>query len=914
MNKSESGSFTLQTIFSTMGGLAFIMLFMNLTHYITATNALHQATQAVMRCLTPTDPLCASYSAPSSSVPLDWFGYDPSLITQKQEFTIDRYDYSAKMVRDVWSGSYDTYEIRQMNPVVSSPILRARVFEVPLNRYITNPEVTTDIKKAIRETETLTYVVPFANGSGAIFPAFDRDEEELSKNEAASRYWDASGSLTKYQFQFSELPFTDSTLRINSGDAGRFETAWTKVPELVENLGCLPGSTPSCDSIYSQVSRDRRAAASHSWQSHARLAIKAFSNVSAVRGDPSVKWGLLPVGEGLILQYSSSETGPVEGHYDLGGRNTEAVNDSRPFHLVLRGSSGSHGAGSDPSPPEDAYHEDLHVERGKFFRIVARFSASSGDIQVTPRVFYYLDSYQPAPKSNYTDLTVDCTGSAPLKPDGSIDQAHCPPESQCPFEKKADRYGVKYSYTDLHCFKTLPLVAGTPTCEESDQTYEPPYLEQSLFFAFCDPTRSPTTEDVEIPADRISCGDPAPVSNEISVSTTSVCSGPHPDVLPFTCSNLETFREDGNYGTATSCAGLDTKLSELNAAISTVRDEYKKLIGQLTDLSMASFSSAGAVESSPASWTKSWTPTDGAGAVIRDTSKLVTDAVEVQTKPNVYERKDKSWKPSISHYDFPSVDGLGTPPLIEVAKTFQVKNRLGSEDVEITEPKTFREKPTPQIYWGQDIEADFDRDCTWERECKAAFDRSASEEEALRKLAAEQIPEARDMSLTFSYLPPIKRDTVPISALEAPNLSACTPVRPECQSEVKPEALVSLGQFPSLTRRPSVCEGEDPRYLACFSRLPEGTTLPSDAPVRENKVELALKAGNDELKRLLPHARFACSESSCAVVDLDTATDTNSARVQVSYNMPLSTPLNSILGTDFITLRQSSSESWEIAR
>lgn len=118
---SEKGaSGILPLMFSTMGGMVFLLSFYNLTQFTAARSAADQAARRAARCLSTTDPDSACRVINNTSerdTPATWFGY-PSIdgpgLTQ-----VELFQYSGDITADVYGANYSSYEILTGRPVVN---------------------------------------------------------------------------------------------------------------------------------------------------------------------------------------------------------------------------------------------------------------------------------------------------------------------------------------------------------------------------------------------------------------------------------------------------------------------------------------------------------------------------------------------------------------------------------------------------------------------------------------------------------------------------------------------------------------------------------------------------------------------------------------------------------------------------
>ena len=84
------------------------------------------------------------------------------------------------------------------------------------------------------------------------------------------------------------------------------------------------------------------------------------------------------------------------------------------------------------------------------------------------------------------------------------------------------------------------------------------------------------------------------------------------------------------------------------------------------------------------------------------------------------------------------------------------------------------------------------------------------------------------------------------------------------------------------------------------------------APVQYDS-ELAKQIGQAELARMLPETSFNCEASGCARVGID-LTNGSAAEVSASYNLPITFPVNLLIGSDYVKIVHSAREQLEMPR
>ena len=130
----SNGSATLQFIFSSGAGVLFVLLLADLSSYLRASSATHQALVATMRCITPTDADCLSGEAlpgvnPAANLEADWFGFANTPETAVA--TLQEVTYSPIVEEFRWENTFNIFSVPD-NSVTAS----FQTVEIPVRRYV----------------------------------------------------------------------------------------------------------------------------------------------------------------------------------------------------------------------------------------------------------------------------------------------------------------------------------------------------------------------------------------------------------------------------------------------------------------------------------------------------------------------------------------------------------------------------------------------------------------------------------------------------------------------------------------------------------------------------------------------------------------------------------------------------------
>ena len=205
-----------------------------------------------------------------------------------------------------------------------------------------------------------------------------------------------------------------------------------------------------------------------------------------------------------------------------------------------------------------------------------------------------------------------------------------------------------------------------------------------------------------------------------------------------------------------------------------------------------------------------------------------------------------------------------------------------------------------------------------ERECAGPH---LSLEAWLRKQAATVLPIAGDPRYEFHFREDAdphfsvigsfdSEESIPKDILGR-RASACQTARVACRRDpkkrVKPQYLGVYSEMPEVCR-PPLAEQYD-----CFSRPLRDEA--EDGFWTDSRLSLARGIALSEVKRILPTARL-CSEvtePTCLKIAIEIINN-KTAEIEISYKLPLSPPLSTLLSRDSLLLKTEKAEILEVAQ
>ncbi len=934
---TQNGSLSLSFIASISSGLFFTLLFLNLGRYIVVENALEQATEKVARCITPTDPKCINYSAPSTNASYDWYLNSKSIT---ETSWINRYNYSASITKQNWELNYPTYEIHK----VKHPLISWNEWKVPektfypyLNAHeYRNLIINANIK--IPGERTNEKFVPMAEPN---FPEFDPVyEREMRDRNIAS--WHTRALNTRADARYGsyniDLPMQPavefSSRLIKKNSAEEFITDYFEVPELGNEFNdaiCSFSNGGNCDLSYASGNN-------RNIFNYVSIAIKAFATVISSKNNsktPTIKWagapgtknGVSPDGWGLaidilskaeyqnwkqkkaqaIANNQSLPPAPSGRRECLGGRDWEDVTSTKnfkSFHLVLRGaikrkaSNNALDIDRDPACPNgDVEHWNLFTERGGAYRIVGWLTAKSGDISSNVRFEHYIDSYKKISGAYKEPQYINCQGTIKLKPNLSI--------GTCPYKEVCTQ--VPTNHQLLSCSTQQKTEAICLTTEQASSDSFAFFIGEASCGNYtkavvCNDSWKPNypancdLNNIQAYPNRISCGWKENPNQKSLVQLGSI-----PNSCPLAtkvnqtqdCANNISeviFKSDNNYGIPATCPQainisnyLSKKTKEINS-----RQPSSSIIFPESNID---FSWTKAEEFIPAKWEANLYPFDNNNNLLSG-ADVIRTIEQTKVSPNlIYKHQDKNWKPDYSNFN------LAPEHLSYLQNQNLLKLNLKSEeDVEINNIYPFQKKPEFEIPNFLATKENL-LSCTGVEE---------SIEKRLRYYASQSFPILTNEDIF------LKTDFSFVDTTAAKSLG-------NCESKNNFELNLPQCSKTSYTETTNV-SCNNPSYLGRFDALnypagPESCLsadcfrINSDLTFVEQKInfdidQLAAAAnGYKEVERMLSGSKRNCKDMDCSEIAIENKDD--QITISANYHMPLNFPLNTFLGKNEILIEKT---------
>jgi hypothetical protein len=883
------------------------MLFHNLVQYISFSTAVEQASIAVSRCLTPTDPECVQYLPAASSAPTQqWYGYDAnSLDNSNIDIFATRFNYSASMNARVYLADYDTFMIRKITPQVAwnEVTVPQQTFSLALNRW-ENVYGTLNIPPS---TIQVNYYRPIVE------PVFPTNFTQDTTRDPASwaQFTSANGNVQP----FSELQAIDV-----SQPAQGFRTFITPrvVVPILPNLTDMP--SPGCllaDGHTECSSSDNANFISGQWQNYARLAIKPMALAIRRANNNSIRWdqGSFGSGAGIYVNvYNPSNV--LIYTYCLGGRDEETISGNTWFNMWLRGTTGSNGGSSvtrcgvNPFSTKDNDYSNILIPRGSSFEIVGYLTVRNIDLaQVLFQ--YYFDQYTPATRSESfaalrcSDVLLSAKQNRPLCETANLSKCTGLQPGQLLATALPGCNGKNY----LNYWTETKRL---PTCSDlNGDSFAHADSMLSVSVNICDKSFSPS---LIAPKGRLACG---AVTKTISSSQAiSIAGVPNGSCALASSNTTKTFSCTKDYVSGSipadpkDCAGFE---SNYLAIINSTKDYNAKLpegVARLSNTPSLAWAAPLTDE-----FKFSWTNLNDDGTVITNPQAILkrTSKLPEQDKIVRFQQVNGKWN-SANPNDF--VDSIirqsgqtsnqsGWRDYLQNISNFVRVNKINETTIVFSDDYPFKE-PTFELYFGQngvENNFDFNFDCSADTTCSKDFVKYDSLEQALRAHASKKVPEALDKNFAFNF------SATPVEIvrykLEDSNLNSllsnnsCVPTRTVCTNKtLNHNTLVDLGVSDV---KPSGCD--DGSYFGCYSVKQEFLT--AEAPL-EFKIdeELARSVGYGELQRIVRNIKADCDsndEAGCAKISIENI-DGENAIVAVNLNMPLSFPLDSFFGRKTLSL------------
>ena len=706
-----------------------------------------------------------------------------------------------------------------------------------------------------------------------------------------------------------------------------FESRIISVPTLDSNLNNNV-IVQNCSDILNGVGSSSQD--SNSCKNNAYLAIKAFARVRSTSGTTELKWGDGAGIHGLKVEIwnpdSNTSSSPDTTRL-LGGQDSiQADTSLQWYNLWLRGAHNSHGGNTSGETSGDTSrntsgaasntHNNIEVPRGGHFKITAfikNFGPQPADVDI--RIMAYLNELtkQEQPPTLVTCAPQDYTGY-------NQQQATCLPESCTPINC-SQSYCASNS-TFINAINSTQITASlsscqaeqtgaSHTCTESEQTT--PGSSQVVFSstqAVCSDQWKPDFSGQTV------CSWQVNNSNSIKVGSANNCPLATPKTITASCDT--PFVVNGTKANDTNCINLASEINLIRTTTQEINNTQQAsaprfganpvsdLTSELTNISENTF----------------WTSQDPQGGALPIDKKTDTHQIEhsANSSNNYFVRKDgTSNSPSLSEaINLVQNSNLqiqhNWDAFIANASSLINTSKSGQEAFKIEDTYPFDSQETEEIYYGQtDATAgwDFQIDCNLDSECEneslTTFDNS---ELMLRSFASATTPQAANQDFVFNSHAELIgfKQIGQFPVTNPPQFQACYPTRVVC-SEIKSEndTITFLGRT---NTKPELCSN----YSECFAQIPTDIDLGISENEEIINTELAKQAGLVEIRRLsaLAYTSESCAvdEANCMEINIDTSTG-EKALVEVSYNMPISFPLSTILQKNSIKLSYTKEETIE---
>lgn len=926
---SASGSSSLLTLLSVGGGFLFTFVFFDFVRFIGSTGAVEQSARAAARCVTPTDPECATLQSANNSVGFDWYGVTQGT-PQTSETFVDRYQYTAWMQQQPWTLSYSTYEVKSRLPVAELKTLSIPVkeFEAPLNSHLQGLS-TIQIPAG-----TLTqYYRPLTEPN---FPSNFNDDD----------YWGAVRVNIENRINFENergnpQPFRQTNWvgpkGIAPGGSEEFVTGFINIPELPDaaERDCRNSKGKEC-------SAQPNAGGSYQEEEWKRYAYVAFVPMSQVTisgaGSISLAWRNREQQDrpGIWLQ-TRSRTGDLSERICLGGRREGSLSGGTHWYNdYMRGVSGASDGASTQCASNN--FSNLRVERGGAFRIGGSLGRADSNLNadVTGRMkfLYWFDDYELFSEFQEKQ-TVTCK-DVPFS--SSLNRPLCDRVNellQCPGIKKGHVINKALCASSKWSGK-FPPTRFEPVCTETAHTYPVTALQRQLTTIktaptpVCSTSWRPGPEHYSLDSFSTICGDWLAVDSRhqplevFGAAENCPLASARTKTVPCSTSVALSLAP-----TEKHCPEVVTAIETLNSNASTqsLSDSLGLFSAEQTSFLATHFTTdfktfweprwnLSAQERALASTDCTLPQAERAESVICKSTNTITNLPEHPILLSANSSNDairNKLSQNLRSYFAPSHHS-GTLALnSETLEDMDLNPAGASTPLYIHGVYPFLDTPTVEIpYWGGELLADYDSDCSFETTCQADFIEHTSEEAALRHYASSAQSEAVDNSLSFNYTKTYA-DTISLQSAPIQEISSCTPFKTLCSGSATQGTLVHLGTTPTndVAHSPTACSSGS--YSHCFTTPKYEELEQSPYSVNINH-SLAESIGHETLRQLLPVDGLNCSDAlspRCATVRVDTS-DERTAKVSVHYAMPLSFPLNKLVGSDVVIVQHEKQELLEL--
>lgn len=898
MRRSNSFGFSaLALIGSVLVGSALSLGYVNLSHYLIAQSALEQSTRVAVRCISPTNGDCSSLVQPV--VQPKW-KYLASVLSPSGDVYSQEYAYSARMFRQRYIAETPYYAV----PQELAPKVRISTFNLPTARYREIQSYkNVDLVFQYQAEEAHFFAEPLANPFPVFDQSFETEHENFSFNRKIS---DANRSQREllegfqvvYTAPFSETISGNESERLNSDFIRQINLGPAPFIQLSSLLngenqteGCASGKICSVRSLAGGTGVSR----ADEYKDFRYLAF--YLEVEIKSHTPNASLGIKGEGgrSGLNIDISDSRS---DSRICLGGRDLTKLNslNGNFFNLWLRGAAGSNGGFNnsfDQQCSGDYRHSNIRVNKNGQFRpeIGLVLGGQRGDRvsgRVTLRAF--VDRYRT--QTLHQRITKNCA-PVPLKR-GIVVAELAPSPKACGLvgdEKNITRKIVSFREQVIGCLAnsedltSIPLATKLPAqIIESDSFASRNIIPNEVTLAKCQLDGAPM-----IPS---ACGwsfvDGSDGMTEVGNLINGSC--PRAEIKeelvycstdrPVSSCNVDSLKIE-------SCPSIKAKTEQLRVS------------GEISGLPIGASSQyrAELVRGSqiePKTSCNQEKSTDG---------QLECGILQKKTllsSPQLV-RKDLSWRPTdIGHYEV-----SGNEPVCEQIRSGQVAIASSTKEVIPISGFPFDEKSS--------LEVSNHKPALINGKIQCGLDSSTPLplEETLREYAAlSGYSDARDSQIDFQY------EARPLGSIRLiSSTSGCRTKDFEQPSgcpllrtfAVGAEACGSEVDLGSLDHEPVQCKDSG---VICRKEFDGISQVSSLQHTSENSVELAKQLAESVLQKYLPQSSANCSSANCTKVRLELNPD-KTLSVVASYAMPLTWPLDELLGKKSLELRRARTERIE---
>ena len=946
---SECGHSTLVLLFSSIGGILFILFLLLSFLYTGSDSALHQAAVEAARCVVPTEGNCLLAKNGELDFKYGWYA-EKKPRAGDERFSVDLLDYEANLYKGTWSAKASLEIETPINPDITygTTLVPSERYALKLNRY-ENRRRTISLTVPAQNFKPVTPFVNRETGQLVNFPEFDLEYEQATLDNNIMGWTPVNmgsddsqeGSPFEIVRSNSEL-FKEKTVTtlVVRGDIPRDGIASVATCE----SGMLCGVSDLVGSVGDGATN---------WRKSARVAFKLVVG-NQIKATYSV--------EGARI-YVYDEKGILVYDRDIGGRDkgqsvSAITSGGAPYDYGLwqRGPAGAHGGG-------DSKHSNFYVPRGGHFDVHVPVKNYSEAHYAYLVMAYYYDKYEsvgePLTESRTFRLIPDilpdvnrvegcCMVYTSKYPEVTFDE--CMDDFEGTIGEGSDCFRERINKTSS-CEVDNITIAGKKVRGSFDliEEYEGqlaqgdnprPYLEQVSLVdvPMCkDINWKPSdiwTKNEDIPPYQIACGWES-IGEGDKIEVGSITTGME------TCSgaelkeNSETFKCSDNgiippsvfsNFNPNSCSKVEEKKQALKQSLSApeLAGDYptKSILSAMPAFSTTGTFSYGTPRVLGVSTRSSSTSPDT--MVLNVGSESHEDYVKISEEPD----GDKFEL----NYSCPELPGAQCPdfhsmPESNIQKFLEIEKE-GEEEVVLTGypfdggKEGVAEIPWWGLYTAKGRDFDFDMDCDIDLICEDREFTSESLEEVLRQYAArvsgqevayEEGVEIGSQPYKFSYQAERLDRVKYLTREEKDAYRSCTPFQRVACGEHLMGEIVFLGEYG--VEGPPECQ--DGTYVNCEPVPVNGQNFNSplvelyDAEAIESRVRAVAE---EVMQDIIPFAETDCEprEKNCMYVTVDLESASPDVIIDVGYNYPIMSPFNLISGIDYIPLNYRKREALEI--